>query len=155
MAQLVPDCATQMKYFVLIDSSFCVLSNQSTVIGVSNADRKMIIKHSITDFSEPTVTYTADMDEVFTLGVNELQNVLFAGGSGCDSGGQLLQFDLSTGRAIKTFGQVGIDIIFSRIRVDNLWLFGDLNSSKFAVVDSVSRQVLGRRLCLRSGVYCR
>ena len=143
MAQLVPDCTTQMDYFVLSDSSFCVLSDQSTVIGVDKANRNTIIKHSITDLSEQTVIYIANMGGVFTLAVDERQNVLYAGGSNYYSDGQVVQYDLSSGQVVKDFGPVGIRIIWSSLNVNNLWFFGAHGSSRFVVIDSVSRQVLG------------
>ena len=141
MAQLAPDCATQMEYFVETDSAFCVLSDQSTVVGVSYADRNIIIKHSITDLSQPMVTYSANMGGVCTLRVDERQNVFFAGGFNFD--GKVVQYDLSTGQVVKAFDHVRVGAIWSSIRVDNLWIFGGIGESKFAVIDSVSRQVLG------------
>ena len=151
MTQLVPECATQMEYFVTTNSKFCVLSNQSTIIGVSNAYPNMIIKHSITDLSEPVVTFNFITGRVYTLGVNEHQNVLFAGGSGCDSDGQVMQYDLSTGQVVKAIGKGGIGSVQSSISVGNLWFFGGYGSFKLVVVDSVSRQVLGKPV--RSAIW--
>ena len=144
MAQLAPDCSTRIDYYVFTNSSFCVLSDQSTVVGVSNADQKTIIKHSITDLSEPKVTYTANMEKVLTLGLYERQNVLLAGGYRFDSDGQVVQFDLSTGQVLKAFGQIDVGIVWSSISVGNLWIFGTHELSKFAVIDSVSREALGK-----------
>ena len=144
MARLVPECATQMDYCISTDSILCVLSNQSTVIGVSNFDQSTIIRQSITDSSEPTVTYSSNTGTVYSLAVDEPQNVLLAGGSGCDYDGQVVQYDLSTGQVVKAFGRLGIYSVISSISVGNLWFFGGHGSSKFAVIDSVSRQVLGK-----------
>ena len=120
MTQLVPECATQMGYFVLSDSSFCVLSDQSTVIGVSDAYQNMIIKRSIIDTSGPIVTYTANLGRVYTLAVDEPQSVLFAGGSGCDSDGQLVQYELCAGQVVKAFSRIGMDTVLKSISVNNL-----------------------------------
>lgn len=126
------------------DFSFCVLSDQSIVIGISRTDQNTIIKQSITDSSEPTFTYTTNMQQVFTLAVNEPQNVLYAGNSCSNYDGKLVQFDLSTGQVVKAFGSVGIGIIWSSLNLNNLWFFGAHESSRFIVIDSVSRQVLGK-----------
>ena len=144
MAQLVPDCTTQMHFFVSSESSFCVLSDQSTVIGISKANENTIIKQNITDLSEPIVTYTANARRAFTLGVDEPQNVLLAGGPGCNYHGQVVQCDLTTGQAIKNFDRIGIGYIITNVNVNNLWFFGGHRSSMFAVIDSVSRQALGK-----------
>ena len=143
MTQLIPECATQMEYFVFTDSNFCVLSDQSTIIGVSKTNQNLIIKQSITGKSELAVTYTANMKYVYTLAANETQNVLFAGGYGFDSDGQVVQFDLCTGQVVKAFGLVGIGIVLSSLNANNLWIFGSYNTTEFAMIDSVSRQVLG------------
>ena len=143
MTQLVPDCTTQLEYYVMSDSAFCVLSDQSTVIGVSIADNNTIIKQSITGSSESIVTYTTEMERVYTLGVDERQIVLFAGGSDRYFNGQVVQYDLSSGQVIKSFGRLEIGSVMSSIKVNNLWFFGGFRSFKFAVIDSVSRLVLG------------
>ena len=130
-----------MQYFVFTDSSFSVLLDQNTVIGVCKAHQNTIIKQSIADFLDEAVTYTTKMRQIFTVAVGEHQNVLFVAGSG--SSGQLVQFELSTGRAIKIFGLVGKGTLKSSINANNLWFFGGHGLSEFAVIDLVSRQVLG------------
>ena len=144
MTQLVPECVTQMEYYLSGDSSFCVLSNQRTILGVSKTDKKTIIRHSISDFSGMTVTYTANTAGVFTLSINEPQNMLLAGGISCNLVGEVVLYGLSTGQVIKTFGKVNYAPVQSSFKVDNLWFIGFFGSFKFAVIDSVSRQVLGK-----------
>ena len=144
MTQLVPECGTQIEYYVLTDSSFCVLSDQTTVIGVSNADKNTIVKQSVTDSSKPMVTYNANKGLVNTLGANESRNVLPAGGYDFDFDGQVVQYDLSTGQVVKAFGQVGTGIVLSSFNVNDLWCFGGDGESKVAVIDSVSRQALAK-----------
>ena len=141
MTQLVPDCATQMKYNAISDSSFCVLSDQVTVIGVSAKDSETIIKENIVDHSMPKVTFTANFDEVNTLAVDEVNNTLFAGSDNYGDG-QVVQYDLSTGQALKNYGCVGVKVVLSSSRVGNLWMFGGFLSCKFTVIDSITRQVV-------------
>ena len=160
MAQLAPDCATQMNYYVSTESGFCVLSDQRTVIGVSKIDHNTIIKQSITDLSEQMVTYNANSGWVYTLGVDESQNILLPSGCGCNYTGQVVQYDLSTGQVVKAFDQVGINSPCSSIKAGNIWFFGGYDSSKFAVINSVLRQVLCKPvesaiLSLHSMTVCR
>ena len=140
MSELVPDRTTELEYFCLFVSSYCVLSDQATIVGVSFNERTTIIKENITDHSVPVVAYTANIGEVFTLAVDEASNVLLAGSK--NSGhGQVVQYDLSTGQAIKNYGQVGIGNVLSSTRVENLWLFGGCEF-KITAIDSVRRRVV-------------
>ena len=121
-------------------SSYCVLSDQATIVGVNNADRNTIVKEKITEHSVPIITYTANFKYVYTLAVDEANNVLFAGGYNGRKG-LVLQYDLNTGQAIKNYGQVGIGTVVSNTRVENLLFLGGCRSHKFTVIDSVRRQV--------------
>ena len=55
-----------------------------------------------------------------------------------------MQYDLSTGQVVKAFGPVGIGSVRSSIRVNSMWFFGGRRSFKFVVIDSKSRQALGK-----------
>ena len=142
MEKISPDCVTQLNYLSFGDSSFFVLSNQATIIAVSKADYKTIIKENITDHSEPVVTYTANTGRVYTLAADEANNMLFAGSSNFDDG-QVVQYDLANGQAIKNYFNVGIDCVLSNFRMKNIWIWGGRGLSKFVVIDSMTRQLVG------------
>ena len=141
MTEPVFDCATLLKYSCFCDSSFCVLSDQATIIGISYSDRNKIIRQNISDHSVPKVLYTANIGRVNTLAVDEPNNLLFAGSDDYTKG-QVVQYDLSTGRAMKNYGSLSIDKVVSSIRLGNLWFFGGFGFSKFTVIDSVTKRIV-------------
>ena len=140
MAEPVPDRTMQLNLYCVSDSNNCILWDQATVVGVISTDCNTIAKQNITDHSVPVVTYTANIGQVYTLAVDEASNLLFAGNYN-HGRGQVVQYDLSTGQAIKNYGQVGIGSVLSSARVDNLWLFGGF-TFKITAIDSVSRRVV-------------
>ena len=140
MAEPVPDRTSQLEYFCDINSNFCVLADQATIIGVRDTNQNTIVKENLTDQSALVVTYTANIGFVYTLAVDEPKNMLFAGSSN-DFNGQVVQYDLSTGRALKNYCQVAIGAILSITRLDKLCLLGGCGTSKFAVIDATTRQI--------------
>ena len=143
LTQLVPGCVSLLEYFSFSDPSFCVLSDQATLVGVNEADWNTVTKQSIIDRSAPIVVYTANIGHVYTVAVDEPNNILFAGSSNL-GGGQVIQYDLSTGQAVKNYAHVGIGRILSSAsaKAGSLWLFGSRGSSRFTVIDPISRRIV-------------
>ena len=100
----------------------------------------MIIKEKINEICTPIVAYTANNGDVYAVAVNEPNNVLFAGGENFYRG-QIVQYELSTGKVLKNYDQVGIGSIWSSTVIGNMWIFAGYKSSKFVVIDSVTKQV--------------
>lgn len=140
-ASVSPEFVTQLDYFCFNDSSFFVLSDQATLIGVSDTDKTKIIKQNITNPSAPTVTYTASDDQIMTLAVDEAKNRLLAG-SNTSAKGLIVQYDLSTGEPVKSYDQIGFAYPMSSIRLDNLYFFGSDEASQFIVIDADSQQMV-------------
>ena len=125
-----------------------MLSDQVTIIGVSNSNRTKIVKENICDQSAPVVTYSANIGSVYTLAVGEPNDVLFAGSCNCGKG-QIMQYSLSNGQVLKNYSQVGIDSILSSTRIANMYVFGGYGSSKFVVIDSAKRQIVHKPVTTR------
>ena len=141
----VPDCTTLLKYDFAYDFCSCVLSDQATIVGVGNTDSTTIFKENIADHSVPVVSYAANTGQVNTLVVDEPNDMLFAGSSN-HGRGQVMQYDLTTGQAVKNYDQIGIGSIQSSTRIGNIYLFGGFGSYQFAVIDSAIRRVVYNRV---------
>ena len=119
----------------------CVLSDQAIIVGVNQDYSTTIIRENINDRSAPAVVYSANIDTIDTLVVDEPNNMLLAGSQN-DYKGQVVQYDLSTGRMVKNYGPIGIGSVQSSARLGNLCMFGGRDSSKFVVIDSATRQAV-------------
>ena len=140
-AEAVPDCASRLGYYYYLDTSFLVMSDQHTLIGVSSVDCKTIFKENVLDKSAPITLYSAGTVYVNTLAIDEPNNVLFAGSSNF-GGGQVVQYDLESGRVLRNYGDVKIGRVMSSCTIKNLWVFGSYRAFKLIVIDSINRKVV-------------
>ena len=79
MAEVSPEGSTQLKYHCHSNGNFCVLSDQSTVLGVNFIDKTTIFKETISDKSKPIIPFINNNFEVNTIQVDEENNMLFSG----------------------------------------------------------------------------
>lgn len=141
----VPDSFSRMAFFCLSESSFCLLSDDATILGFNYKEPSTIIKETISDLSQPIISYIANVNSVYSIEVDESNNMLFAG---CDNDnfGQVVQFDLATGQVIKNYCQIDTSCIMSNIRLGSLLIFGGYDSSHIIVIDPVNRKILSDRV---------
>lgn len=138
--ELVPESSVRLKYFCESLASLCVLSDEATVVGINSADVLTVLKQSISDHSAPIVAYDTRIASVFTLAADEPKNALFVGGFNYSSG-RIVQCNLSSGRVIRDYGDVGIGDIMSSASFGRLRFFGGGESFRFGVIDAQARRV--------------
>lgn len=135
---VVPDAVSQLEYRCRKDSSFDVLSDEATVVGVQLSNDKAVAKEHITIKSRPVVTYSAGRSKVYTLAVDQHANLLLAG----ESKDRVVQYRLDTGDVTHDYGSLGIGAVLSSARLGKLYFFGGWKSSSFAVIDTLTQQVV-------------
>ena len=147
---VAPDAISRLEYFCNRDSSFHVLSDEATVVGVQLTDKKVVSKEHTVDKSCAVVTFSAGKSTFCTLAVHQQVNVLLAGGSE-NSSGCVNQYRLDTGDMIHNYGNLGIGAVVSSARLGNLCFFGGYKSSSFVVIDALTQQVVQRPVATAVG----
>ena len=143
-APVTPESTTRFEYVCKSVTNFCVLSDQATLIGINHGgDQKTILKENVADKLAPIVTYEANKGSITTLSVDEAKNALFAGDFS-NQIGHVVQYDLESGQAVKSYGSIGIGDIMSSTKLGNLWIFGGMTSKKLTVICGVTRRVVHR-----------
>ena len=141
---LVPEQTSQFEYFSVINSNFRVLADQNTVLGVNFKQRNVIFKENIVDERTPTVPYDSRNYRVYSMVLDEADSLLLVGGKTYNERqGNILQYDLDTGRLLKDFRLLDLWTILSNCRYNNLCFFGTFKDT-FIVLDSVNRVVVHR-----------
>lgn len=141
LARVLPDCASKFKYICFGLSNFCILSDETTTVGVSKADGKTVLSEDISRERAPVRAYTADTGLVHAVAVDETSCRLFLS-SYRNNKGQIVQFDLVTGQVLRNFDSITIGGIISIAQVGNLWLFGGNCSSKYTIINASSRKIV-------------
>ena len=141
MECVLADCLSRLEYYCIIDSHFCVLSDQRTVLGVGFATKNAVFKENIRDRSAPVVTFNGSHDNVFTLALDERCSTVFAGQFN-NGFGRVVQYDLDTGRLLRDYGKLGMGSIESSASFGSLQFFGGYLSHSFLVIDAVGRSVV-------------
>ena len=116
-----------------------MLSDQKTVLGVHFKIRNVIFKENIADKHAPLVTYDSSNYRVYSLVVREDNNCFFVGGKAHKQRrGNILQYDLDTGRLLRDFRLVDLQSIMSNCRYHELCFFGTFDHD-LIVLDSIKR----------------
>ena len=146
-----PDAVSQLEYKCLNDSSFRVLSDEATVVGVQLSDSKVVAKEHIVNTSRPVVFYSAGKSMVWTLAVDQHADTLLVG-ENSNQQGRVVQYKLDTGDVVHDYGSLGIGLVMSSTRLGNLCFFGGYDSSSVAVVDTLTHQVVQRPVKTAVGI---
>ena len=104
-----------------------MLSDDLTIIGVkydkdNKYDCKIIIKKKINDKTNSIMTYNGNTNRVNTLLVNQNKDYFMAGDYD-----NVVKYNLTNGKVIKKFNNIGVRQVFSSIRLNNLCFFGGNN----------------------------
>ena len=137
---ILPDCKSKNSYVCDTDSNFCVLEDESTVLGVHSKHKSMIIKENIIEHSSSILLYNKNQTTIYTLALHEQNNTFFAG-EDFNYKGRIVQYDLETGQMIRNYGSIGVSCVISSARFGRFICFGGL-MSKFVVVDTLTRRIV-------------
>ena len=131
---------SRINYFVCYETSFQVLPNQNTVIGVDNQNRKRLLMEDISNVNPHYLPVTIGflMNEINTILVNKQHSVLLVG----DSGGKVVQYKFNLQSKVwtlqKNFGDLGIGMITSSARLDKLAVFGGDNCVRMVDMEQLT-----------------
>lgn len=135
---VLPDATTRIQYRCANQDSFCVLQDESTVLGAGLDFENVIIKETISDHSAPILMFTENPNQIHTIAVNENNKTLFAADQD-NFDGCVVQYDLETARVIKRYGDIGIGTVLSQTSLGSFWFLGGYRMNKFAVINTASR----------------
>ena len=141
-ATVVPEVDSRFDYFSMSDSNFCVLSDQTTALGVLCARKYAIVKDCLANRAAPIVAYPAGPRTVYTIIADEARNALLAGSLNPDKSGQVVHYDLGTGQTLKNYGPARVPGVFSGTRFQNLCFLSQPRSNVFVVIDTITKSVL-------------
>ena len=143
---LIPDSTSRLDYLCYRDCHFCVLADESAVLGVCSCTEKVIYKEpAFGDSAAKAQAFDTQFNKIFTLVLDEPKNALFAGGIQAGRG-MVAQIDLERGRLVRKYAGVESEILNASARLGRLLFFGGWNSFKVLVIDSVARRVAQPRL---------
>lgn len=83
--------------------------------------------------------YNQNLGDVYALAIDLKSNSLLAGGNASGLG-QVVQYNLDSGKALRNFDSLEIGDVSSSITIQNLTFFGSMNSGCFCVIDSMRRR---------------
>ena len=114
---------------------FTVLSDDLTILGVMYNKRfsnyKIIKKEKINDSKQSIMTYYGNSRTVNTFLVDENKDIFMVG----DVNGDVIKYNLTNGKMIKHFVDLGISSVISSSRLNNLYVFGG-NNFNFTVINN-------------------
>jgi hypothetical protein len=142
-ASLSTDIFSQQKYSLFLTSSFEVLSDQKTIIGVlcNSYNLNIIQRENIENHNESLkIQYKANNSDVNALIVDESRDTLLAG-EGNKGQGKVVQYNLSSGEMIKDYGPIGIGKVLCGARMNNFVFFGGV-SGNLRIIDTISKELI-------------
>ena len=137
--QVVPVYQTKNKFYALFETSFVVLPDGKTIIGVKGYTQNTLITEDIT--TNKAVSFGRHKGTIQTLLYEKVTQSLLAG----DNRSCIKQYRRGNSNnhfiLVKDYGDVGIDRVMCSAQVGRLAFFGASNYS-IVVID-----VIDRRLC--------
>lgn len=123
--KIIPKSASQCKYYSYSDSNFAILKDEHTILGVqTKVGSKVIIRESLLDPYLGHMSYSGNTHWTNTLYVDEDKDLLLSG----NEHGKLLQFNLTNGKLVKNYGNLGVGYVVYYAKIGNLIFFGGWNS---------------------------
>ena len=138
---LIPEFLSQLEYFCGNDSHFCVFSDEVTILGVKFEDKQTIVKERISDNNQSIQPYNGNTSEVCTLALDEANSTFLAGEIN-KSKGNVVQYDIQSGRVLRNYGPIGIGHVLANTRLGCFCFFGAWTSKKFTVVNIRIRELV-------------
>ena len=131
-------------YYAWYDSAFAVMSDQATVIGVSNQNHCSLVMERMgeSQSQQHIANFGSHGGSIRTMLFMEDLHTLLAG----DSKGTIIQYrydpDKRTWAVEHSYGNAGISEIRSRTRLGHLAIFGG-DTGSVRVIDTRARKLLG------------
>ena len=140
MGILVPGNLSRLEFYCITDSHYFVLSDEATFMGIYFKNKQVIIKENILKKAHPVVQYTGGESKVGTFSVNESNNTVLAG-EYFNGLGRVIQYDLETGKIIRNYGSIGVDLVNSSTNFRSFWFFGGIGCYHITVIDIITREI--------------
>ena len=142
---IYPDMVSKLDYYCSSETNFFIFSDDLTIIGVENNkyrgifenSGRIIKKEKLNDRLQSIMIYDKNTNNVNTILVDENNNTFLAG----DNNGDLVKYNLTNGKIIKYFKNIGISWIKSSTRLNNLCFFGGVNNN-FIVMDNYTNTII-------------
>lgn len=128
--------SSQKKYSTYLPSSFTVLSDQETVVGVlcNSNNLNILNKENLIDPDSPIITYNGNTHNVNAVVVDESSDILMAGEANKGQG-KVVQYKLSNGEILHNYESLEIGKVLCGTRFCNLYFFGGI-SGNFRIIDA-------------------
>ena len=139
---LKPDLKSRLQVCCVYgDTTFTVMRDEKTVLGVQRRSRRMIIKEDLTgDRSAASpIAFSLHTNIVNTVLVNEDLNLMLAG----DDNERVVQYDLTTGRVQKDYGNLRVGDIVALHCIGPVAFAGGWRTNLFRVLFLDKRKVFG------------
>ena len=130
------------------DTTFTVMKNQKSVLGIQKKTKRIVIKEDITSSSsQNSLIFFKHKNIINSVLINEEMNILLAG----DDNGVIVQYDLTTGKTLKNYENIGINDIVASHCLGPVAVIGGWRSYKIRFVFLDKRIVHGEPF--RTGIH--
>ena len=113
------------------------------MLGSSHTSEQIVVKEAIASQSTPIMLYGAGSTQIGTVAVHESNHLLFVAEKYTNTD-RLVQYDLSSGQALKQYQREEFNYLMSSVISENTFFIGGYFHGEPVIVNSVTRKIAHR-----------
>lgn len=143
MDQMDPDMQSISKFRCYYDSSYQILKDQQTVIGIKNKQYSRLIKERLCrdPIESNPIEFSEHQKPINTILLMEQFDSIFVGSNDCTVIQYQIGKDGQTPKLLKNYGDIGIEWIYASVSCYNLAIFGG-DENKLIIISADQNQVV-------------